>query len=227
VRVNWAFQKEEKEEVAHHFHAFVGDLSSGGWEPRACRASVVVCQLVGCGWLVGGMAGWMDGGHWHAKWNAAIECNACPSLCPLPSALIPLPSAPPALPALPALSTTADVTDAMLLGAFQNCPGCSDARVMWDHATGRSRGFGFVSFRHREEAEAAIQASVDILMGLEGFGREGLGQEGCDREGWLGGFTSKCTAMWVCLFRWLVGMQMPLPSLPLPRRSHKQHPQQC
>ena len=30
VRVNWAFQKEEKEEVAHHFHAFVGDLSSGG-----------------------------------------------------------------------------------------------------------------------------------------------------------------------------------------------------
>jgi hypothetical protein len=44
----------------------------------------------------------------------------------------------------------------MLLGAFQNCPGCSDARVMWDHATGRSRGFGFVSFRHREEAEAAI-----------------------------------------------------------------------
>ena len=45
----------------------------------------------------------------------------------------------------------------MLLGAFQNCPGCSDARVMWDHATGRSRGFGFVSFRHREEAEAAIQ----------------------------------------------------------------------
>lgn len=27
----------------------------------------------------------------------------------------------------------------------------------WDHATGRSRGYGFVSFRHREQAETAIQ----------------------------------------------------------------------
>ena len=33
ARVNWAFQKEQKEEVANHFHVFVGDLSSGadGW----------------------------------------------------------------------------------------------------------------------------------------------------------------------------------------------------
>jgi hypothetical protein len=30
ARINWAFQKEQKEEVAHHFHVFVGDLSSGG-----------------------------------------------------------------------------------------------------------------------------------------------------------------------------------------------------
>ncbi len=29
ARVNWAFQKEQKEEVANHFHVFVGDLSSG------------------------------------------------------------------------------------------------------------------------------------------------------------------------------------------------------
>lgn len=31
--MNWAFQKEQKEEVANHFHVFVGDLSSGadGW----------------------------------------------------------------------------------------------------------------------------------------------------------------------------------------------------
>lgn len=49
------------------------------------------------------------------------------------------------------------MTDAMLHAAFQACPGCSDARVMWDHSTGRSRGYGFVSFRQRQEAEAAIQ----------------------------------------------------------------------
>lgn len=29
ARINWAFQKEQKEEVANHFHVFVGDLSSG------------------------------------------------------------------------------------------------------------------------------------------------------------------------------------------------------
>lgn len=86
ARVNWAFQKEQKEEVGHHFHVFVGDLSS-------------------------------------------------------------------------------DVTDAMLHGAFLNCPGCSDARVMWDHATGRSRGYGFVSFRLREEADAAIQLMHGQFVG--------------------------------------------------------------
>ncbi|PSC75397.1 oligouridylate-binding 1-like [Micractinium conductrix] len=86
VRVNWAFQKEQKEEVANHFHVFVGDLSS-------------------------------------------------------------------------------DVTDAMLHAAFAGCPGCSDARVMWDHATGRSRGFGFVSFRMRQEADAAIQTMHGQFIG--------------------------------------------------------------
>ena len=33
ARVNWAFQVEQKEEVATHFHVFVGDLSPGEcWE---------------------------------------------------------------------------------------------------------------------------------------------------------------------------------------------------
>ncbi|KAE8699408.1 Oligouridylate-binding protein 1A [Hibiscus syriacus] len=38
-----------------------------------------------------------------------------------------------------------EVTDAML-----------DARVMWDQKTGRSRGFGFVSFRNQKDAQSAI-----------------------------------------------------------------------
>eukprot|EP00887_Chlorella_sp_A99_P001281 scaffold14.g1281.t1 len=88
VRINWAFQKEAKDEAGSGaaVHVFVGDLSS-------------------------------------------------------------------------------DVTDAMLHAAFQGCPGICDARVMWDHATGRSRGYGFVSFRQREEAEAAIQIMHGQFIG--------------------------------------------------------------
>lgn len=49
--MNWAFQKEQKEEVANHFHVFVGDLSSGGLPlpvpPLAPRASESVLQGAG------------------------------------------------------------------------------------------------------------------------------------------------------------------------------------
>lgn len=86
VRVNWAFQKEQKEDSSQAVHVFVGDLSS-------------------------------------------------------------------------------DVSDAMLHAAFQGCLGICDARVMWDHATGRSRGYGFVSFRTREDAEAAIAAMHGQFIG--------------------------------------------------------------
>ena len=49
------------------------------------------------------------------------------------------------------------VKDRLLYEAFAGSNvGCSDARVMWDHSTGRSKGYGFVSFRSQEEAEAAI-----------------------------------------------------------------------
>lgn len=32
---------------------------------------------------------------------------------------------------------------------------CRDARVMWDQKTGRSRGFGFVSFRNQQVLESS------------------------------------------------------------------------
>ncbi|KAK9813604.1 hypothetical protein WJX73_010245 [Symbiochloris irregularis] len=86
VRVNWAFQKDQREDTATHSHVFVGDLSS-------------------------------------------------------------------------------EVTDRLLFEAFQPTGGCSDARVMWDHSTGRSKGYGFVSFRSREEAENAIQAVNGSFIG--------------------------------------------------------------
>ncbi|KAJ8479233.1 hypothetical protein OPV22_022960 [Ensete ventricosum] len=49
-----------------------------------------------------------------------------------------------------------EVTDATLFACFSVYPSCSDARVMWDQKTGRSRGFGFVSFRNQQEAQNAI-----------------------------------------------------------------------
>ncbi|GMH14209.1 hypothetical protein Nepgr_016050 [Nepenthes gracilis] len=49
-----------------------------------------------------------------------------------------------------------EVTDAMLFACFSVYPSCSDAKVMWDQKTGRSRGFGFVSFRNQQDAQSAI-----------------------------------------------------------------------
>ncbi|CAN1345433.1 Oligouridylate-binding protein 1 [Linum perenne] len=49
-----------------------------------------------------------------------------------------------------------EVTDATLFACFSVYPSCSDARVMWDHKTGRSKGYGFVSFRNQQEAQSAI-----------------------------------------------------------------------
>ncbi|KAG8090525.1 hypothetical protein GUJ93_ZPchr0011g27781 [Zizania palustris] len=49
-----------------------------------------------------------------------------------------------------------EVTDAALFAFFSAYSSCSDARVMWDQKTGRSRGFGFVSFRNQQDAQTAI-----------------------------------------------------------------------
>lgn len=41
----------------------------------------------------------------------------------------------------------------------------SDARVMWDHNTGRTRGYGFVSFKNKDDADRAIQAMHGQFIG--------------------------------------------------------------
>ncbi|MEW5300604.1 MAG: hypothetical protein WDW36_003522 [Sanguina aurantia] len=59
-----------------------------------------------------------------------------------------------------------EVTDALLYAAFsQATRGCSGARVMWDVATGRTKAYGFASFRTREEAQAAIDAMQGQAVG--------------------------------------------------------------
>ncbi|XP_031260264.1 oligouridylate-binding protein 1-like isoform X2 [Pistacia vera] len=58
-----------------------------------------------------------------------------------------------------------EVTDATLFACFSVYPSCSDARVMWDQKSGRSRGFGFVSFRNQQEAQSAINDLTGKWLG--------------------------------------------------------------
>ncbi|XP_020588498.1 oligouridylate-binding protein 1-like isoform X2 [Phalaenopsis equestris] len=51
---------------------------------------------------------------------------------------------------------SSEVTDAALSACFSVYHSISDAKVMWDQKTGRSRGFGFVSFRNQQDAQSAI-----------------------------------------------------------------------
>ncbi|KLP01072.1 Uncharacterized protein Y057_12829 [Fusarium fujikuroi] len=51
-----------------------------------------------------------------------------------------------------------EVNDEVLLQAFSAFGSVSEARVMWDMKTGRSRGYGFVAFRDRPEAEKALSS---------------------------------------------------------------------
>ncbi|CAN6165178.1 unnamed protein product [Urochloa humidicola] len=54
-----------------------------------------------------------------------------------------------------------------LRAVFEGKAGLLDARVIFERETGRSRGFGFVSFRTAEDAQAALEA----LDGMELEGR--------------------------------------------------------
>eukprot|EP01023_Acetabularia_acetabulum_P024720 TRINITY_DN23792_c0_g1_i1.p1 TRINITY_DN23792_c0_g1~~TRINITY_DN23792_c0_g1_i1.p1 ORF type:complete len:397 (-),score=102.81 TRINITY_DN23792_c0_g1_i1:1092-2282(-) len=58
-----------------------------------------------------------------------------------------------------------EVTDTTLMGAFCRYVSCSGARVLWDTNTGRSKGYGFVSFRDKEEADRAIAEMNGQLVG--------------------------------------------------------------
>ncbi|GAA5873595.1 hypothetical protein JCM8547_005626 [Rhodosporidiobolus lusitaniae] len=88
VRVNWAYQNTnaQKEDLTHHCHLFVGDLSP-------------------------------------------------------------------------------EVNDSVLNQAFSAFGSLSDARVMWDMNTGKSRGYGFLAFRDKTDAEQAIQAMNGEWLG--------------------------------------------------------------
>lgn len=49
-----------------------------------------------------------------------------------------------------------EVNDEILRKTFMAFGSLSDARCMWDMASGKSRGYGFLAFRDRTDAEQAI-----------------------------------------------------------------------
>ncbi|KAG6580756.1 hypothetical protein SDJN03_20758, partial [Cucurbita argyrosperma subsp. sororia] len=59
------------------------------------------------------------------------------------------------------------LTSQSLREAFENQPGILSAKVIYDRESGRSRGFGFVSFETAEDAESAL----DSMNGVEVEGR--------------------------------------------------------
>ncbi|KAJ1730489.1 E3 ubiquitin-protein ligase pub1 [Coemansia biformis] len=60
---------------------------------------------------------------------------------------------------------SAEVNDQVLAKAFSVYPSMCDARVMWDKSSGKSRGYGFVAFRDRADADKAISQMNGELLG--------------------------------------------------------------
>jgi len=58
-----------------------------------------------------------------------------------------------------------EVNDEVLSQAFSAFGSVSEARVMWDMKTGRSRGYGFVAFRDRPDAEKALSSMDGEWLG--------------------------------------------------------------
>eukprot|EP00299_Pterocystis_sp_00344_P002181 c1221_g1_i1.p1 GENE.c1221_g1_i1~~c1221_g1_i1.p1 ORF type:complete len:374 (+),score=82.67 c1221_g1_i1:163-1122(+) len=62
-----------------------------------------------------------------------------------------------------------EIDDTSLFKAFSVVGVVSDARVMWDPVTKKSRGYGFVTFRTREEAEKAMKEMNGQMLGTRGI----------------------------------------------------------
>ena len=58
-----------------------------------------------------------------------------------------------------------EITDDTLKKAFSAFGSLTDARVMWDVATGKSRGYGFLAFRDKPDADQAIAAMNGEWLG--------------------------------------------------------------
>ena len=79
-----------------------------------------------------------------------------------------------------------EVTDEILKKAFSAFGTLSDARVMWDVATGKSRGYGFLAFREKPDADQAINAMNGEWLGSRAirvnWANQRTGQQGAPLE---------------------------------------------
>lgn len=136
MRVNWAYQSQNREELKNHFQARSILISS-----IAFRHSLL---------------------SFHGADHLPISPQ--PTLNVVYKFFIEPHPPTPAQIFVGDLGNT--VTDSMLMQSFtQVSLTPSDARVMWDNSTGRSRGYGFVSFRTHEEATKAIEAMNGQFIG--------------------------------------------------------------
>ncbi|ODQ45087.1 hypothetical protein PICMEDRAFT_35617 [Pichia membranifaciens NRRL Y-2026] len=58
-----------------------------------------------------------------------------------------------------------EVNDEVLNSFFQKFPSLVQANVMWDMKSGRSRGYGFVCFDDKKDAEEALQTMNGYMLG--------------------------------------------------------------
>lgn len=61
------------------------------------------------------------------------------------------------------------LTSESLREAFEDQPGILGAKVIYDRASGRSRGFGFVSFETAEDAESAMESMNGVVRYWSSF----------------------------------------------------------
>ena len=76
-----------------------------------------------------------------------------------------------------------DTTDSSLSAAFETFGGITEAKVITDRESGRSRGFGFVTFEEESDASDAIAAMDGEMLD----GRAVKVNEAQERQGGGGG----------------------------------------
>lgn len=76
-----------------------------------------------------------------------------------------------------------EVNDDILRKTFMAFGSLSDARVMWDMNSGKSRGYGFLAFRDRTDAEQAIATMNGEWLGSRAIRVNWANQKSNQEEG--------------------------------------------